>query len=162
MEESFELRVKRLFGSHLFDKVPSSSFSDKAWSVASGDVERHQWNRSSAEEEEDGEESASAFAVNRGDIPCSSAFYDPDGCLADMKSKKKKREEENPRNEKDQIDADIDEIDDEEEEGKGKGGGEEGDEDERDVRSSIGLDPTLDHEVCILWNPNQLMMSVSV
>jgi hypothetical protein len=145
MEESFESRVKRLFGSHLFDKVPSSSFSDKAWSVASGDVERHQWDRSSAREEN---ESASAFAVDRNEIPCSSAFYDPDGCLADMKRKKKR--EENPRNEKDQIDADIDELDDEEEERKGRGGQEEGDEDEKDVRSSIGLDPTLDNEVFML------------
>jgi hypothetical protein len=145
MEESFELRVKRLFGSDLFDKVPSSSSSDKAWSVASGDVERHQWNRSSAREED---EFASAFVLDWEDLSCSSAFYEPDGCLADKKRKKKR--EDNPRNEKDQIDADIDELDEEQGEGKGRGGEEEGDEDEREVRSSIGLDPTLDNEVFML------------
>ncbi|KAJ4762220.1 Protein TSSC4 [Rhynchospora pubera] len=138
MEESFELRVKRLFGSHLFDKVPSSAFSDKAWSVASGEVERHQWNRSSADEEDEPD------GPSRGDTPCSSAFYDPDGCLADMKRKKKR--EGNPRKEKDGIEADDESGD---EEGEEKEGGRDdgaGDEDERDVRSSIGLDPTLDRE----------------
>lgn len=153
MEESFELRVKRLFGSHLSDKVPSTTFSDKAWSVASGDVERHQWNRPSAVEDDE------PGGVDRGDTPCSSAFYDPDGCLANMKRKKKRGD--NPRYEKDQIDTDADELDDEEEEGKDRGVDEEGDEDVRDIRSSIGLDPTLDNEVCMLLNRNELMMSVS-
>lgn len=138
-EESFEVRVKRLFGSHLFDKVPSSAFSDKAWSVASGEVERHQWNRSSAAEDEE-EEGGSA--VDRGDVPCSSAFYDPEGCLAEGK---RERGERKGMKGKGGIGAEIDE---EEEEEEGKGAAAEGDEeDERDVRSSIGLDPTLDNEV---------------
>ncbi|KAJ3675848.1 hypothetical protein LUZ60_004890 [Juncus effusus] len=134
-EESFELRVKRLFGSHLFDKVPSSSFPASSWSVAAGEVVGEKWNRPSAVEE-GGEDDA---AADRADTPCSSAFYGPDGCF----SKKNRRE--NPRGEKDRLEADLDEIDEDDNDDDDKEGEGVGDE-EIDVRASIGLDPTLDRE----------------
>lgn len=126
MDESFELRVKRLFGSHLFDTVPNSSFPTSSWSVASGEVERREWNRERGAD------------LEREDIPCASAF-DEGGCF----SKKYK----GGRGRKENFEADLDDLgddDDDEEEGKGE------DAEEREIRSSVGLDPTLDNEVRFL------------
>ncbi|RLM64733.1 uncharacterized protein C2845_PM16G06250 [Panicum miliaceum] len=77
-QEAFEARVKRLFGSRLFDAVPDSSFPAASWSVASGDVERYRWAKPS--EARDAEEEAAGEA-GRGYTPCASAFYDANGCL---------------------------------------------------------------------------------
>ncbi|ONK58623.1 uncharacterized protein A4U43_C09F14960 [Asparagus officinalis] len=137
MAESFEDRVKRLFGSKLFDAVPKSSFPSSSWSVAVGEVERREWNRDKGEDED------------RERDPCSSAFYDKDGCL--FKSRRSKRDKQR------EFEGDLDDFDDDEGGGGGEGEEErererertgEGDEEreEREIRSSVGLDPTLDHE----------------
>ncbi|KAJ0988737.1 hypothetical protein J5N97_007093 [Dioscorea zingiberensis] len=119
MDESFEVRVKRLFGSQLFEAVPKSAFPSSSWSVASGEVERREWNRERGVDPE------------REDIPCASAF-DEGGCFS-----KKSRA---GRVRKEDFESDLDDLDDGEEEGKGENA------EEREIRSSVGLDPTLDNE----------------
>ncbi|KAH7683332.1 hypothetical protein IHE45_05G176000 [Dioscorea alata] len=128
MDESFELRVKRLFGSHLFDTVPNSSFPTSSWSVASGEVERREWNRERGAD------------LEREDIPCASAF-DEGGCFS-KKYRGGRGRKENFEADLDDLDADDDDDEEEEEEEVGKGE----DVEEREIRSSVGLDPTLDNE----------------
>ncbi|XP_008811925.1 uncharacterized protein LOC103722949 [Phoenix dactylifera] len=129
MDESFEVRVKRLFGSRLFDSVPGSSFPASSWSVSDGEVARSEWNRERG------------AGHDRDETPCSSAFAEG-GCFA-----KKLKNARYPK--KDQFEDDLDELDDGDDDGGG-GGGEDGgddvDREEREIRSSIGMDPTLDNE----------------
>ncbi|CAL9749838.1 unnamed protein product [Musa acuminata subsp. burmannicoides] len=130
MDDSFDARVKRLFGSRLFETVPDSNFPESSWSVVGGEVERQRWNRESG----DGRD-------REGD-PCASAFEEG-GCFAKkMKSARRDRER--------RFEDDLDEVDDDEEDEEG-GGGEydledDGDREEREIRASVGLDPTLDYE----------------
>ncbi|KAG6499948.1 uncharacterized protein LOC121996632 [Zingiber officinale] len=130
--DSFDARVKRLFGSRLFDTVPENSFPASSWNVAAGDVERQRWIREKAP------------GTDREDDPCASAF-DEGGCFA-QKSKRSKRDRK--RKSKDDLDG----FDEEEEELDTEGSGEEDDEandedqEAQHVRASVGLDPTLDRE----------------
>ncbi|KAL6652800.1 hypothetical protein ACP70R_011725 [Stipagrostis hirtigluma subsp. patula] len=136
-QEAFEARVKRLFGSQLFDAVPGSSFPAASWSVAAGDVERQRWAKPSEARDEEEER---AGAADRGDTPCASAFYDANGCLRGRRRRARQDFEDDL--------GDLGEDDDEEEDGQ-----EEQDkrktaeeDEEEGVRVSIGLDPTLDRE----------------
>jgi hypothetical protein len=126
-QETFEARVKRLFGSGLLDAVPDKSFPAASWSVATGDVERHRWARPS--EARDAEEEL----ADRGDTPCASAFYDANGCLRGRRRRPKQR-----------LEDDLGELGEDEEERRRKTAEED---EEEGVRVSIGLDPTLDREV---------------
>ncbi|XP_020573740.1 uncharacterized protein LOC110020100 [Phalaenopsis equestris] len=129
MEESFEVRVKRLFGSQLFEAVPQSSFPASSWSVADGEVERKEWNRERG------------AGPDRSDDPCSSAFAEG-GCYAKKRSARRG------------FELRMDALDDDaEEEGRGEVEEEEENDqgDDRDaevleMRSFVGLDPTLDKE----------------
>ncbi|PWZ43699.1 hypothetical protein Zm00014a_002076 [Zea mays] len=131
-QETFEARVKRLFGSRLFDAVPDSSFPTASWSVAAGDVERQRWAKPS--EARDAEEEAAGEA-GRGDTPCASSFYDANGCLRSRRRRSRQEE----------FEGDLDDLDEDEEEDGERGRATEQDEDEG-VRVNIGLDPTLDRE----------------
>ncbi|KAG8064279.1 hypothetical protein GUJ93_ZPchr0004g39484 [Zizania palustris] len=133
-EEGFESRVKRLFGSRLFDDVPASSFPAASWSVASGDVERQRWARPSEARDEEEEREG----VDRGDTPCASAFYDANGCLRGRRRRRKQDFEGGL--------SDDDEEEEEEKESDGGGKQRQEEEEEEAVRVSIGLDPTLDRE----------------
>lgn len=134
MEDSFKARVERLFGSHLFETVPKSSFPNTSWSVVEGEVEKKEWNRERGE-----------ARPGREDTPLASTY---DECFAksSARSRKSKRR---------QFEDDIEDIEDAEEEEKGEEAGEEDgegvDSEERDIRSSIGLDSTLDYEVIYLF-----------
>ncbi|CAO2034830.1 unnamed protein product, partial [Urochloa humidicola] len=134
-QEAFEARVKRLFGSRLFDAVPDSSFPAASWSVTAGDVERHRWAKPS--EARDAEEEAAGEA-GRGDTPCASAFYDANGCLRGRRRRSRQQE----------FEGNLDDLDedDDEEDGEGERGRKAAEEDEEGVRVNIGLDPTLDRE----------------
>ncbi|GFY99919.1 hypothetical protein Acr_13g0013190 [Actinidia rufa] len=106
MDNSFRDRVQKAFG--------SLSASQSPWSLADGEVEKREWNRSGARDD-DGE----------GEPPYSSSF---NGGLED---------------EIEDLGEENDEDDDEE------NGGKYGDGDDRDeweIRSSIGIDCTLDNE----------------
>lgn len=131
MEDSFELRVKRLFGSQLFQSVPGSSFPSSSWSVVDGEIERREWNR------------GRGLGSDRSEDPCSSAFADG-GCFAKKRSFRRSSTGDYELD-FDELDDDIDaedRRDDDEEEDRG----EEDHEVLTEIRSSIGLDPTLDHE----------------
>ncbi|KAK8938013.1 hypothetical protein KSP40_PGU017476 [Platanthera guangdongensis] len=135
MEDSFELRVKRLFGSQLFQSVPGSSFPSSSWSVVDGEVERREWNRERG------------LGPDRSEDPCSSDFADG-GCFS-KKRRSRRSSTGDFELDFDELDDDIDAAegrrdDDEEEEEDGRG--EEVDGDVTEIRSSIGLDPTLDNE----------------
>ncbi|KAL0927012.1 hypothetical protein M5K25_001163 [Dendrobium thyrsiflorum] len=136
MEETFEVRVKRLFGSQLFESVPRSSFPESSWSVADGEVERKEWNRDRG------------GGPDRSDYPCSSAFAEG-GCYAKKRSAR--------RASKQEFESDMDEFDDdadtesrkaveEEEEEEDKDEGDDRNAEESEMRSFVGLDPTLDNE----------------
>ncbi|XP_072950601.1 uncharacterized protein [Typha angustifolia] len=134
-EESFEVRVKRLFGSHLFAAVPESSFPVSSWSVANGEVERREWNR----QREGGDE--------RDETPCSAAFDDPRSCFSKKSRKDGDRKKEEFEGDLDDLDDLDEEEEEEEEEGGADGDGEGGENrEEREILSSVGLDPTLDRE----------------
>lgn len=132
MSESFEDRVKRLFGSQLFSAVPKSSFPTSSWSVADGEVERRQWNRDKGPDHDE---------PDRGDGPCSSAFYDKDGCL--FKNRRSKRDKWR------EFEGDLGDLDDddEEEEEKERVGEDDEEREESEIRAGVGLDPALDNEV---------------
>ncbi|WOL00473.1 hypothetical protein Cni_G09186 [Canna indica] len=129
MDDSFDARVKRLFGSRLFETVPTSSFPMASWTVADGEVERQRWNR----ENPDG--------VDREDDPCASAFEEG-GCFA--KNTRSARRDRNRRRFED--DPDDDEEDQEGEDGPDGEYDHDGGREEREIRHSVGLDPALDYE----------------
>jgi hypothetical protein len=133
-QETFEARVKRLFGSRLFDAVPDSSFPTASWSVAAGDVERHRWSKPS--EARDAEEEAAGEA-GRGDTPCVSAFYDANGCLRGRRRRSRQEE----------FEGNLDDLDEDEEEDSERERNAAEQDEEEGVRVNIGLDPTLDREV---------------
>lgn len=117
-EESFRARVQKAFG-------PLSS-SQSPWSLTDDEIEKREWNRSGGGTRDDDV------------IPCSSSF---DGISFSNKDRKKR----NPRRVRRDLENDglEDQNDDEDgEEGDGGDGG-----DEWEIRSSIGLDRTLDNEV---------------
>ncbi|XP_077212124.1 midasin-like protein [Tasmannia lanceolata] len=133
MDESFKVRADKVFGS-LIQTLPSQSPSP--WTLSDEEVERREWNRERGLSPDDREE-----------IPCASSF----DCFL---SKEGKRNPRNPRNRRNDFEGDLedhsDDDDDEEEEERGSGGSVnrsgEGEDYEGEIRSSIGLDSTLDHE----------------
>ena len=123
MEDSFKARVERLFGSHLFEKVPRSAFPESSWSVVEGEVEKKEWNRKAGEEH-----------PNREETPLASSYSE---CFS--KSSRRPRNSERRRF--------VEDLEDEEDLEEEKDEGEGIEDEERDIRSSIGLDSTLDFEV---------------
>ena len=107
MDNSFRDRVQKAFG--------SLSASQSPWSLADGEVEKREWNRSRALDD-DGE----------GEPPYSSSFNG--GLEVEIED----------------LGEENDDDDDEENGGKF---GDGADRDEWEIRSSIGMDCTLDNEV---------------
>lgn len=130
MDDSFGLRVKNVFGS--LGSSQSSSPRSSLWSITDNEVERKQWRRC-------------PDTTRRDETPCSSSF--------DEFIKKDRRISRRRKFGK--------EVEDDELEGVDEGDDEDGDEglddgpyrrgqdgqDEWSIRSSIGLDCTLDYEV---------------
>ncbi|XP_010249230.1 PREDICTED: uncharacterized protein LOC104591860 [Nelumbo nucifera] len=117
MEDSFRVRVDRAFGS--LSSSPSSLAS--LWSLTDDEVERKEWNR-----ERDG--------PDREDNPCSSSFNE-------LFATNQRAFEKNTRN---LSEEDLEDLDDDD--GDGRRGGDEFDREEWEIRSSIGMDCTLDKE----------------
>ncbi|XP_010556091.1 PREDICTED: uncharacterized protein LOC104825464 [Tarenaya hassleriana] len=124
--DDFQSRVEKIFGSLAFSRSPSSSSSSGSpsaaamWSLPDGDVEKREWTR---------DQSAS---YDRGETPCASSF---DELLKQQRSSKNVRK---------QFEDDADAND-----GHGDGpvrGEDDEFGDEWSIRSSIGLDRTLDNE----------------
>ncbi|WCJ26733.1 hypothetical protein M5689_008527 [Euphorbia peplus] len=118
MDDSFKLRVANIFGS--LTSSPSQQRSS-LWSLTDGEVQRREWKRGDA-----------VATSDRDDMPCSSSF--------DQLKKDRRRRSRRMR----QDDVDDDDDDDDEERRRGGIGGDGVD--DWDIRSSIGLDRTLDNE----------------
>ncbi|KAF5179434.1 midasin-like protein [Thalictrum thalictroides] len=133
MDNSFTVRVDKVFGS-----LNSSSNSSlrSLWSLTGEEVEKREWNRD-------------RDSPDREDNPCSSTF---EGFF----SKQRKTAEKNLRTRSNDFegDVDLDDVSDEEEdddddnedEQQGTGSSGHNDQEDWEVRSSIGLDCTLDRE----------------
>lgn len=118
MDDSFKARVDKVFGSLASSRSPTLQSS--LWSITDNEVERKQWRRCTDNN-------------GRDEIPCSSSF---DECLKRDRGVSRRRK----------FQGDVDDLDDEDGLGGPHGRG-RGDENEWDIRSSIGLDRTLDYEV---------------
>ncbi|XP_060969290.1 uncharacterized protein LOC133036672 [Cannabis sativa] len=117
MDESFRARVNKVFGSLASVRSSSSSLQSSPWSITGDEVERKEWRRC-------------ADTSGRDEMPCSSSF---DSFL------KKDRGALRRRN----FEDDREGIDDADEEGDEKSDvGQE----KWNIRSSIGMDRTLDYE----------------
>ncbi|OVA17372.1 hypothetical protein BVC80_1837g183 [Macleaya cordata] len=133
MDDSFRVRVDKIFGALGPDSASSSSSSSlrSLWSLSDAEVEKREWNR-----ERD--------SPDREDAPCSSSF---NGFFANKHNNSNKK---NSRNKFDDDIDDEDEDEDDEQQGRGSSNqsfdGEEHEKEEWEIRSSIGMDPTLDHE----------------
>lgn len=146
MEDSFRVRVDRIFGSLASSSSSSSSFSPCAnlnslWSLTDDEVEKREWNREK-------------------DIPDTEISIYPsklDGFFANQRSSVDPRK----RLEDDIEDLDDDDADaDDDLEGETGGRGtssrsvkpDDYNDEEWEIRSSIGLDCALDNEVSfLLW-----------
>ncbi|KAL5733862.1 hypothetical protein ACOSP7_031723 [Xanthoceras sorbifolium] len=115
MDESFRVRVAKIFGS-LAAASSQSPSSPSPWSLSDDAIEKREWRR-------DDQNASSA----RDETPCSSSF---DGFFS-----KKDRRQRSARREFD--DEDVEGDDD---------GSKDMDREEWEIRSSIGLDNTLDNE----------------
>lgn len=131
MENSFKDRVDKIFGSltpsssskpppSSSKPQPSSSLQSGLWSLTDDAIERKEWKR---------DVSSLSASFDRDEIPCAASFDK-------LKKERKKKNFE--------LDDDMDELDDDEDDGE-LNRSEDGLED-WDIRSSIGLDPTLDNE----------------
>ncbi|XP_062110857.1 uncharacterized protein LOC133822506 [Humulus lupulus] len=117
MDESFRARVDKVFGSLASDRSSSSSLQPSPWSITGDEVERKEWRRC-------------ADTSGRDEMPCSSSF---DEFL------KKDRGTSRRRN----FDDNREGIDDADENGAEKSDVRQ---EEWNIRSSIGMDRTLDYE----------------
>ncbi|KAF5746376.1 hypothetical protein HS088_TW06G00547 [Tripterygium wilfordii] len=121
-DESFRARVDRIFGSLPaglnYFRQPSSAVRSSPWSLTGKEVERKEWRRDTG-------------SSDRDETPCSAAF--DDFLNKDRRSSR--------RNAKlgGELGGDLDDVDEDGDERPENG-------DEWDIRSSIGLDPTLDNE----------------
>lgn len=119
MDDSFRVRVEKIFGPLTSSSPQSSSLQSTLWSLTDDEVERREWRQ------------GGAGTPDRDEIPCSSSFDDLKRDLRRTFRRELQRD-----------------LEDEEESNtlRGRGAGTDG-EDEWDIRSSIGLDSTLDNEV---------------
>lgn len=118
MDKSFKARVDKIFGS-LPSSSKSSSSSSSPWSLTDGEVEKREWRRDKVEPNRDDE------------TPCSSSF---DGLF--FKKKKNRRRNNSPST---TLPDDLEDPNDDDDDASAN--------DEWEIRSSIGLDCTLDNEV---------------
>ncbi|XP_058092935.1 uncharacterized protein LOC131239309 [Magnolia sinica] len=128
MEDSFKARVDKVFGS-LLGSLPSKSPSP--WTLTDAEIERKEWIR----------EKGGSSSPDREDVPCSSAF---DGFF----SNEKKRNSNFLRNSKKRFEDDLDDFDNDDEEGDDSTAqdGRDYEREDWEIRNSVGLDSTLDHE----------------
>lgn len=127
MDDSFRVRVEKVFGSLAPSKSPALQSSP--WSLTDDEVERREWRRGTD-------------TSDRDDTPCSSSFdefFKKDEKASWRKLRRARQE-------------DLDDLDDGDEQSDRSFGGNEGDRDAWEIRSSIGLDPTLDREVIVFVN----------
>ncbi|KAJ8759403.1 hypothetical protein K2173_006923 [Erythroxylum novogranatense] len=122
---SFRLRVEKVFGSLTSSSPQPSSLQSTLWSISDDEVQRKQWKRDTT-----------SSASDREHMPCASSFDE----LAKDRRRSFRREMKHDRDELDDRDDDDDE----------ESGSErrrvEAALDEWEIRSSIGLDSTLDNE----------------
>ncbi|GKU92901.1 hypothetical protein SLEP1_g6563 [Rubroshorea leprosula] len=125
MDDTFKLRVEKIFGS-LRSSTSTTPLEQRPslWSLTDDEVERREWRRD-------------ADTTDRHDMPCSSSFDEF------LKEERKHRNEKNWRKE---LEDDLEDVDDD-----GEGGDvrrkNDVDGDDWSIKSSIGLDRTLDNEV---------------
>ncbi|KAJ4821880.1 hypothetical protein Tsubulata_018612 [Turnera subulata] len=140
MDDSFRVRVEKIFGS--LTAAPPSSDNQKAtsslqstlWSLSGDKVERREWRR------DDSDPDAAAASRERDEMPCAASF--------DEMSRDRRRDKKRTNWSKAELEDDLDDLDDEEREEDDDDGRRVGDDcsDEWEIRSSIGLDRTLDNE----------------
>ncbi|KDP23267.1 hypothetical protein JCGZ_23100 [Jatropha curcas] len=122
MDDSFRVRVEKIFGSLKSSSQQPSSLQSTLWSLNDDEVEKREWRRD-------------AGASDRDDVPCSSSFNE-------LKRDRKKNFRRALAEDLDELDGDDDE---ESNTLRRRRVGSDG-VDEWDIRSSIGLDRTLDNE----------------
>ncbi|XP_052187294.1 uncharacterized protein LOC127798047 [Diospyros lotus] len=118
-DDSFRARVEKAFG-----PLASSSSRSPSWSLTDGEVEKREWRRHAAPSARDDDDLT----------PCSSSFR----ALFSNKSRFNRRK----------FEQDLDDDDDDDDDGPSRGRSRPSDDgtDDWDIRSSIGLDRTLDNE----------------
>ena len=150
MEDSFRVRLDKIFGSLSSSSSSQSLPSSSLWCLTDEEIEKRQWTRESdasfPTEEEDDDDKNGFLPSNVDHF-----FFTEKNKL--MVSEKNPNSNPNPScsNDSKEFEDDVKECEDDEGEGKSslnriqKIGGD--DEDELDVRNSIGMDCTLDFEV---------------
>ncbi|XP_024021161.1 nuclear polyadenylated RNA-binding protein 3-like [Morus notabilis] len=140
MEDSFKVRVDKIFGSlnsssSSSSSAPHSSSLSSLWCLTDGEIERIEWNRDKGSPEPESSSQASVFENRRDE------------------SVRKSNRDYGSELEKDPEDLDEDdENDDDDDESQGcrssrrSGKPEDYNDEEWEVKSSIGLDCTLDYE----------------
>ena len=133
MEDSFRVRVDRIFGSlaSSSNSTSSSSSLTSLWSLTDADIQKKEWNRSKGSPEPEPETEPQIYR-GRGDRKNRSGFRD--GLEKDLE--------------------DIDEEEDEDVELKSRGPlkPDDYDDEQWEIKSSIGRDCTLDYEVVICFS----------
>lgn len=120
-DDSFKSRVDKVFGSLAAARNPV--FQSSLWSISDDEVEKREWRRSSD-------------SSDRDEMPCSASF---DECLRSDRKMLRKSFKKTMDDDEDEDDDDVAEDgDDDDEEAK---------QSYREIRSTIGLDSTLDREV---------------
>jgi hypothetical protein len=124
MDDSFRVRVEKVFGSLAPSKSPVLQSSP--WSLTDDEVERREWRRGTD-------------TSDRDETPCSSSFdefFKKDEKASWRKLRRARQE-------------DLHDLDDGNEQSDRSFGGKDGERDTWEIRSWIGLDSTLDREVIV-------------
>ncbi|MBA0711744.1 hypothetical protein Golax_010893 [Gossypium laxum] len=127
MDDTFKLRVEKIFGSLQSSQSSSQQQRPPLWSLSDDEVERREWRRESA--------------ADREDTLCSSSF---DEFLKEERKYRSGRRKET----EDDLDNDDDDDDDDNDGGSSQSHSRKIDEygDEWEIRSCLGMDSTLDNE----------------
>lgn len=134
MEDSFRVRVDKVFGNLGTDTPSSVGVSPALWSLTDEEIERREWNRNKEVPEE-------------GESRPSVVLTDLESDLKELSNIEEEDEEEEEEEEEDEEEGE--EIDGAKRRRNNNGGGCDSSVVEYlDVQSNIGRDCTLDYEVC--------------
>lgn len=148
MEDNFRVRVDKIFGSLASSAIPSSSLSS-LWSLTDDEIQRREWIREKGSPEPE-PNSYPSFLANRRE---KSVKNSKDDCRFEL--------------EKDIDDLDDNDVEDDEQKvasglsSRSAKPNDYGDE-EWEIKSSIGLDPTLDYEVIFRFSLSPLNYVISL
>lgn len=147
MEDSFNCRVDKIFGSLLGSSSSSSSSSSCPWTLSDAEIERKQWNRDKG----DSDLSPDTYQQRTPSSSSSSSVFNGFFSSEQINNNSSRKPSGSKKSIEDDLeDIEDDDVDEDEKEKERDRPEEDCDKEELEIRNGIGTDCTLDYEVRVL------------